>query len=80
MAGSPWSFMETTALLNLWWDISVQCQLDSAKKIRPIFQRLQQDLVALGFIRMWEQCRVNIKNLPTSYRKLSDSNRSSRSD
>ena len=77
MAGSFWSFAETTALLNLWGDITVQRQLDSAKRNKPIFQRLQQDLAALGFIRTWEQCRVKIKNLTATYRKLRDSNRRS---
>ena len=77
MAGSFWSFAETTALLNLWGDISVQRQLDSAKRNRPIFQRLQQDLAALGFNRTWQQCRVKIKNLTATYRKLRDSNRRS---
>ena len=77
MAGSFWSFTETTALLNLWGDITVQRQLDSAKWNKPIFQRLQQDLAALGFIRTWEQCRVKIKNLTGTYRKLRDSNRRS---
>ena len=77
MTGSFWSFAETTALLNLWGDISVQCQLDSARRNRPIFQRLQQDLAALGFIRTWQQCRVKIKNVTATYRKLRDSNRRS---
>ena len=61
MAGSFWSFAETTALLNLWGDISVQRQLNSASRNRPIFQRLQQDLAVLGFNRTWQQCRVKIK-------------------
>ena len=77
MAGSFWSFVETTALLNLWGDISVQRQLDSARRNRPIFQRLQQDLAALGFNRTWQQCRVKIKNRTATYRKLRDSNRRS---
>ena len=77
MAGSFWSFAETTALLNLWGDISVQRQLDSARRNRLIFQRLQQDLAALGFNRTWQQCRVKIKNLTATYRKLRDSNRRS---
>ena len=76
MAGSFWSFTETTALLNLWGYISIQRQLDSARRNRPMFQRLQQDLAALGFIRSW-QCRVKIKNLTATYRKLRDSNRRS---
>ena len=74
MAGSFWSFAEN---LNLWGDISVQRQLDSARRNRPIFQRLQQDLAALGFNRTWQQCRVKIKNLTATYRKLRDSNRRS---
>ena len=51
MAGLFWSFVETTALLNLWGDISVQCQLDSARRNRPLFLCLQQELAALGFIK-----------------------------
>ena len=77
MAGSFWSFAETTALLNLWGDIRIQRQLDNAGSNRPIFQRLQQALAALGFIRMCQQCRAKIKNFTATYSKLRDSNRTS---
>ena len=77
MSGLFSSFTETTALLTLWGNISIQRQLDSATRNRLIFQRLQQDLAALGFITTWQQCRVKIKNLTATYRKLRDSNRRS---
>ena len=41
----------------------MQHQLDSTRKNRPVFQRLQQDLAAFGFIRTWQQCRMKIKNI-----------------
>ena len=44
-------FEETRALLNLWGDENVQCQLNGARQNKPIFQRLQQDFAALGFNR-----------------------------
>ena len=77
MSGLFSSFTETTALLTLLGNISIQRQLDSATRNRLIFQRLQQDLAALGFITTWQQCRVKIKNLTATYRKLRDSNRRS---
>ena len=59
-AGLFWSVAGTTALVNLWGGISMQRQLDGARRNRPVCQRLQQDLAALGFIqtlhcpeRMW---------------------------
>ena len=51
MVGLFWSFAGTTALVNLWGDIIMQCQLDGAKRNRPVCQRLQQDLAALGFVQ-----------------------------
>ena len=71
-----WLFADTSALLNLWEDISIQRQLGGARRNRPIFQQLQQGHSALGYIRNWHQCRVKIQTLTAPYRKLKDSNRS----
>ena len=58
-------------------DIRAQRQLDDARRNKAIFRSLRQNLAALGFIRMWQQGRVKIKNLTATYRKLKDSNRRS---
>ena len=74
MAGSSWSVQETRALLNLWGDTRTQSELAVAIRNKAIYQRIQRDFVRLGYNRTWQQCRVKIKNLTASYRKIKDDN------
>jgi hypothetical protein len=74
MAGSSWSIQETRALLNLWGDGRVQAELGIAVRNKAIFERIQRDFSRLGYDRTWQQCRVKIKNLTATYRKIKDNN------
>ena len=74
MAGTAWSVEETRALLNLWCDDRVQRQLEGAVRNKAIFEEIQRNLGSLGYHRTWLQCRVKVKNLIATYRKIKDNN------
>ena len=74
MAGSAWSVEETRALLNLWGDDRVQRQLEGAVRNKAVFETIQRALANLGYQRTWIQCRVKVKNLIATYRKIKDNN------
>ena len=74
MAGTAWSVEETRALLNLWCDDRVQRQLEGAVRNKAIFEEIQRNLRSLGYHRTWLQCRVKVKNLIATYRKIKDNN------
>ena len=74
MAGSAWSVEETRVLLNLWGDDRVQRPLEGAVPNKAVFETIQRALVNLGYQRTWIQCRVKVKNLIATYRKIKDNN------
>lgn len=76
MAGAAWTTEETRVLLALWGDDSVQRSLEGTHRNRAIFERIQREMTAKGYNRTWQQCRVRVKNLISTYRKILTNNRS----
>lgn len=69
---SGWTDAETRALISAWGETNVQRQLDSVKRNRNIYQKLEAALAEQGYSdKSWKQCRVKVKNLTQRYRKVS---------
>ena len=66
-----WRVEETRALVSLWGQANVQSELDIVVRNRTIYERIAREMRALGYDRMWQQCRTKIKNLTQKYRKVS---------
>lgn len=69
MSGS-WSTEETTTLISIWGEESVQSRLDSAHRNRHIFEQIARDMSENGYEKTWQQCRTKMKNLIQKYRKV----------
>ena len=65
-----WSGDETKALIAAWGEANIQCQLDSVKRNKDIYEQIAIQLSAQGYSKTWKQCRVKVKNLMQKYRKV----------
>ena len=71
--GNLWSDAEVAALIAIWGEEEIQCQLDGTtrniKVYRKIAEKLQEND---GFERTAVQCREKIKKLKSDYRRARD--------
>ena len=65
-----WTHAETRALTGIWGESNVQQQLDKVRRNRDIYERISRELSKQGWTKSWKQCRVKVKNLTQSYRKV----------
>ena len=71
MAGSGWTHAETSGLLTVWGESTIQEALSGCQRNRVVFKRVSDGLAELGWKRTWTQCRTKVKNLTSRYRKVS---------
>ena len=76
-AMSGWTNAETTALIGLWGDESVQEKLRGPAKTKPVFEKIAEKLRQMGYDKTGVQCQTKIKNLTSKYWKVKDNNRKS---
>ena len=69
-----WLQEETTTLIELWGDETVQEQLQNCTRNRSIYETLSRKLETAGFTRTAIQCREKIKKLRQEYKKVKDNN------
>ena len=74
---SGWTNAETSALIAVWGDESVQEKLRGPAKKKPIFEKIAQKLQEMEYEKTAVQCQTKIKNLVAKYRKVKDNNRKS---
>ena len=65
-----WSGDETKAFIAAWGEENIQCQLDSVKRNKDIYEQVAIQLSAQGYSKTWKQCRVKVKYLKQKYRKV----------
>ena len=68
-----WTEGETKVLLHIWADEKIQNQLEGQKRNKLVSNRIVAELLATaGVARMWQQCKVKIKNRVQKFRKVND--------
>ena len=55
-----WTGEETKALIAVWEEANVQCQFNSVKRNKDIYEHIAAQLSTQGFSKTWKQCRVKI--------------------
>ena len=59
---------EVKALLAIWGEDKVQEELDGAVRNKVVYVGIAKKMQELGYERDWQQCKVKIKNLKSTYR------------
>ena len=72
--GVSWSDDEVKALLAIWGEDKVQEELDGAVRNKVVYVGIAKKMQELGYERDWQQCKVKIKNLKSTYREIKDHN------
>ena len=72
--GVSWSDDEVRALLTIWGEGKVQEELDGAVRNKVVYVGIAKKMRELGYERDWQQCKVKIKNLKSTYRDIKDHN------
>ncbi|KAL0963807.1 hypothetical protein UPYG_G00313840 [Umbra pygmaea] len=63
-----WSVEETNCLLAIWSSAEVQQKMEGASRTKHVFDEIQRDMAAAGFIRTREQINNKLKKLKMDYR------------
>ena len=73
--GVSWSDDEVRALLTIWGEGKVQEELDGAVRNKVVYVGIAKKMRELRYERDWQQCKMKIKNLKSTYRDIKDHNR-----
>ena len=76
--GVSWSDDEVRALLTIWGEGKVQEELDGAVRNKVVYVGIAKKMRELRYERDWQQCKMKIKNLKSTYRDIKDHNRETR--
>ncbi|KAM9317802.1 uncharacterized protein KZ484_022196 [Pholidichthys leucotaenia] len=71
--GQTWSIEEIQALVDIWSDDRISQRLVATHKNIEVFKTFSDMMMARGFIRSAEQCRIKVKKLRQQYIKVRDS-------
>ena len=74
---SAWTDREVHCLIDIWADEEIQTLLESAKRNKPIFERIAKEMSKAGYNKTAEQCREKIKKLKLKYKKIKDAQQTS---
>ena len=72
--GTPWTDEDVKSLLSVWFEASIQQQLDRAVRNKAVFEEISKRLHQAGIDKDWQQCRAKVKNLKSLYKKVKNSN------
>ena len=76
--GNLWSDSEVAALIAIWGEEEIQCQLDGTTRNKKVYRKIAAKLQDNdGFERTAVQCREKIKKLKSEYRRARDRNNKS---
>uniref|UniRef100_A0A3Q2YRR0 Myb/SANT-like DNA-binding domain-containing protein n=1 Tax=Hippocampus comes TaxID=109280 RepID=A0A3Q2YRR0_HIPCM len=75
--GVNWGDDETSALIKIWADGTIQAQLEGSRRNKAVFQKIGEKMQSKGFHRTGDQCRQKIKGLRQEYKKITDNNKKS---
>ena len=67
---SAWTDRDVHCLIDIWADKEVQTPLESAKRNKPIFEKIVKGMSKAGYDKTAEQCREKIKKLKLKYNKI----------
>ncbi|XP_065893653.1 uncharacterized protein [Dysidea avara] len=67
-----WQDDETTKLLELWGEESVQASLEGCIRNITIYDKIAAELTSCGYQRTGMQCRERVKKLKKDYKKTKD--------
>ena len=61
--------------LGLWWNASVQKELEGAKSNKTAFSRIAKEMNEMRYEWAWQQCQVKPKNIISNYREIMGSSK-----
>uniref|UniRef100_A0A8D0BD77 Myb/SANT-like DNA-binding domain-containing protein n=1 Tax=Salvator merianae TaxID=96440 RepID=A0A8D0BD77_SALMN len=70
-----WGERETRDFLCIWGNENMQSQLRQQYRNEEVYRQIANQMVTLGYVRDWEQCRQRAKDLRRGYRDAKDRNR-----
>lgn len=65
--GFTWSDEETALLLELWGANDAQSELTGNKRNFPVYEKISESMISMGYIRTASQCREKIKRMKREY-------------
>ncbi|EMP28835.1 Adrenocortical dysplasia protein like protein [Chelonia mydas] len=69
-----WTEREVLDLIAIWGEESVQAELHSKRQNANIFAKISKGMMARGYNRDTQQCRMKVKELKQAYQRTKDAN------